>query len=106
MMPTILSNISYLNLYLIIHNEGNSNVRTKLHTHHRIFYPTFINDCMASAKETVESILKSLPENATYEDIMYEIYVRRNIEKGLDDIKKGNVISEKEMNKWLQKWLK
>ncbi len=54
---------------------------------------------MASAKETVESILKSLPDNATYEDIMYEIYVRRNIEK-------GNIISEEEMNKWLQKWLK
>ena len=61
---------------------------------------------MASAKETVESILKSLPDNATYEDIMYEIYVRRNIEKGLEDIKNGNVVSEEEMNKWLQKWLK
>jgi predicted transcriptional regulator len=61
---------------------------------------------MATAKETVESILKSLPDNATYEDIMYEIYVRRNIEKGLDDIQKGNVSSEEEMNMWLQKWLK
>ncbi|TFG21262.1 MAG: hypothetical protein EU530_00510 [Promethearchaeota archaeon] len=61
---------------------------------------------MASAKETVESILKSLPDNATYEDIMYEIYVRCNIEKGLEDIEKGNVVSEEEMNKWLQKWLK
>ena len=61
---------------------------------------------MSTAKETVESILKSLPDNATFEDIMYEIYIRRNIEKGLDDIHRGKVNTEDEMNKWFQKWLK
>ena len=60
---------------------------------------------MSSAKKTVSSILKSLPENATFEDILYEIYVHQNIEIGLEQLKKGDLISEDQANKRLEKWL-
>jgi len=60
---------------------------------------------MATAKEMVESILKSLPADATMEDILYEIYVQQNIEIGLNELRKGNLISEEEVNKRLQRWL-
>ena len=43
-------------------------------------------------KENIKSLVDSLPDNLTYDDIMYEIYVKQKIEKGLDDIKKGNVL--------------
>ena len=43
-------------------------------------------------KENIKSLVDSLPDNLTYDDIMYEIYVKQKIEKGLDDIKNGNVL--------------
>ena len=60
---------------------------------------------MSSAKETVNIILKSFPEDATFEDILYEIYVQQNIEIGLTQEKHVEVISEENANKWLEKWL-
>ncbi len=60
---------------------------------------------MQSAKETIESIIKKMPNNATYEDILYEIYVQQNIDIGLDQLKKGQLISEEMALKRLGKWL-
>ncbi|MBN2154653.1 MAG: hypothetical protein JW776_01235 [Candidatus Lokiarchaeota archaeon] len=59
---------------------------------------------MVSAKETVESILKSLPDDATLEDILYEIYVQQNIKIGLDAIRKGDLISEEDAAERLKRW--
>ncbi|TFG19675.1 MAG: hypothetical protein EU530_05625 [Promethearchaeota archaeon] len=59
---------------------------------------------MASGKETVESILKSLPDDATLEDILYEIYVQQNIKIGLDAIRKGDLISEDDAAERLKRW--
>ena len=61
---------------------------------------------MHNAKENVESILKQLPDDATYEDILYEIYVNQNIEIGLEQIKNGDIISEDQVLKRVKKWLK
>ncbi len=60
---------------------------------------------MSSAKETINSILSSLPDDATYEDILYEIYVHQNIEIGLKQLEKGNLISEEQANKRFERWL-
>jgi len=60
---------------------------------------------MLSAKETIESIIKKMPNNATYEDILYEIYVQQNIDIGMDQLKKGQLISEEMALKRLGKWL-
>ena len=60
---------------------------------------------MQTAKESVEAIMKRLPNDATYADILYEIYVQQNIEIGLDQLKKGNLITEEMANKRLAKWL-
>lgn len=60
---------------------------------------------MSSAKKTVNSILNSLPEDATFEDILYEIYVQQNIEIGLEQLSKGELITEENANKRIEKWL-
>lgn len=60
---------------------------------------------MKSAKKAVQDLLKNLPANASYEDIQYHIYVREKIERGLKDAKEGNVISQEEVEKRMQKWL-
>jgi len=41
---------------------------------------------MQTAKETVRRLLDDLPDNASLEDIQYNIYVRETIERGLRDV--------------------
>jgi len=50
-------------------------------------------------KKEVEHLLKDLPEDANWDDLMYKIYVRQSIEQGLKDSEKGRVISHEEIKK-------
>ena len=60
---------------------------------------------MKSAKNIVRKILKGLPESSSLEDIEYHIYVRKKIERGLEDIRKGRTYPQKDVEKWMQQWL-
>jgi predicted transcriptional regulator len=60
---------------------------------------------METAKEQVQEILETLPEDASLEDIQYHIYVRQKIQQGLDDVEAGRVISHGEVQQRLTKWL-
>jgi hypothetical protein len=40
-------------------------------------------------KEDAHKLVDQLPPNATWDDLMHEIYVREAIEKGLEDSKSG-----------------
>ncbi len=60
---------------------------------------------MGSAKEEVRKLLEQLPDEASFEDIQYHIYVREKIERGLDDIEKGRTLSEEEVERRMSKWL-
>lgn len=60
---------------------------------------------MATAKEDVQQLLDKLPEDATYEDIQYHLYVRQKIAKGLEDVEKGRVISQEEVEERMSRWL-
>lgn len=60
---------------------------------------------MRVAKEEVKKMLESLPNDATFEDIQYHIYVQEKIKKGLLDIKEGRVFSQKEAERRMSKWL-
>jgi hypothetical protein len=50
-------------------------------------------------KKEVENLLKDLPDDANWEDLMYKIYVRQSIEQGLKDSYKGRVITHEEIKK-------
>ncbi len=60
---------------------------------------------MGSAKEEVRKLLEQFPEEASFEDIRYHIYVREKIERGLDDIEKGRTLSQEEVERRMSKWL-
>ena len=47
---------------------------------------------MPSAKDAARQIIEHLPEEATWDDIMYELYVKQKIEEGLADIEAGRTI--------------
>jgi len=42
-------------------------------------------------KEQARMLVENLPDNATWEDLMYKIYVCKNIEAGLEDVRNGRV---------------
>jgi len=60
---------------------------------------------MSTAKEEVRKILDQLPDDASFEDIQYHIYVREKIERGLRDIQEGRVLSQDEVEERMSKWL-
>jgi predicted transcriptional regulator len=60
---------------------------------------------MSTAKQEVRLLLDGIPDDATFEDIQYHIYVREKIERGLKDVEEGRVVSEEEMDRRMQKWL-
>jgi predicted transcriptional regulator len=60
---------------------------------------------METAKEQVQEILGTLPDDASLEDIQYHIYVRQKIQQGMDDVDAGRVISHEDVQRRLAKWL-
>ncbi len=53
----------------------------------------------AIRKEDAHKLVDQLPANATWDDLMYEIYVREAIEKGLEDSKAGRTKDVAEIRK-------
>lgn len=60
---------------------------------------------MNTAKDEVKNILENIPDEASFEDIQYHIYVRSKIEQGLKDIKEGRVLTQEEVERRMAKWL-
>ena len=60
---------------------------------------------MSTAKEEVLQILGRLPDDATYEDIQYHIYVCQKVERGLKDVEEGRVVSQQDAERRMAKWL-
>jgi hypothetical protein len=52
-----------------------------------------------SIKEQAHQLLDNLPESATWEDVMYRIYVRQAVEAGVNDSDQGRTIDVKEVRK-------
>jgi len=53
-------------------------------------------------KKEVENLLKDLPEDADWDDVMYKIYVRQSIEQGLKDSEEGRVVPHEQIKKKYQ----
>ncbi|MBC8430413.1 MAG: hypothetical protein H8D96_00690 [Desulfobacterales bacterium] len=52
-----------------------------------------------SIKKQAHQLLDNLPDNATWEDVMYRIYVRQAIEAGVKDSDQGQTVDVKEVRK-------
>ena len=59
---------------------------------------------MSTPKEATAEILKELPDNATFDDIMYRLYVRQKVERGLKDLEEGRVVSQEEARRLTSRW--
>jgi predicted transcriptional regulator len=52
---------------------------------------------MSSAKEAARQLIDHLPDQATWDDIMYELYVKQKIEEGLADIEAGRTVPHEQV---------
>ena len=50
-------------------------------------------------KQEAHRLLERLPDQATWDDLMYQIYVRQAIEAGIKDSDEGRTIDVKEVRK-------
>lgn len=50
-----------------------------------------------SIKSEAHRLVELLPDDATWEDLMYEIYVKQAIEAGLRDSEAGRTVDVKEV---------
>ncbi len=52
---------------------------------------------MPSAKDAARQIIEHLPDQATWDDIMYELYVKQKMEEGLADIEAGRTVPHEQV---------
>lgn len=56
---------------------------------------------MATIKEEARRLLDRLPDEASWDDLIYEIYVRKKIAAGLKAAEEGKLISHEEVKRRL-----
>lgn len=61
---------------------------------------------MSTAKDQIKQILDSQPEDSSYDDILRELAFKRMVNKGMSDVKNGNVTSNEDMEKSIKEWQK
>ena len=59
---------------------------------------------MSSVKEKMTEVIRSQPDDASYEEIMKELAFERMVERGIEDARKGRVISNEEMKRRIKTW--
>ncbi len=64
----------------------------------------------SNLKEEIIDLIKKLPEDATIDDIMYHLYVKKKILAGIKDLDQGKVVPHEKVmenaKERLEQWLK
>ncbi len=61
---------------------------------------------MQTAKQEVRELLEIMPDDSTFEDIQYHLYVRQKVEQGIQEINDGKTYSQDELEKRMERWVK
>ena len=56
-------------------------------------------------KDSVIDLLNKIPEDASYEDIIAEIYFKKQVEEGIEQLDKGQTLINEEVKMRMEKWL-
>ena len=57
-------------------------------------------------KEAVRQLLEVLPDDCSFEEILYRIYVQQKVAKGEEDVAEGREIDQEDMERRLAQWQK
>lgn len=56
---------------------------------------------MQTAKQAAQQLIDQVPDQASWDDIMYELYVKQKLEKGLKAVDDGRTVSHEEAKRRL-----
>ena len=56
---------------------------------------------MSTPKQAAKDLIEHLPEQASWNDIMYELYVKQKIEAGLKAVAEGRTVPHEEIKRRL-----
>lgn len=59
-----------------------------------------------TVKEKITKVVLSQPEDTTYDEIIRELAFSRMVDRGLEDVRSGRVISNGEMANRIRAWQK
>ena len=59
---------------------------------------------MATPKQVVLEAVQSLPDDASFEDVEYLLYVRARIEEGLRAADEGRLVPHEEVKRRMAEW--
>ena len=54
---------------------------------------------MATIKEEARQLVEQLPDDVTWKDVLYEVYVRQKLEAGRIAVADGDVVAHEEVQK-------
>ena len=54
-----------------------------------------------TTRDQARKLVDQMPDDATWDDVLYQVYVRQSIEAGLEDIREGRVVSSEEVQRRL-----
>lgn len=61
---------------------------------------------MPTVKEKIKEVIEAQPEDATYEEIIRELTFERMVERGLENSRNNQVISNEEIGRRIRTWQK
>lgn len=59
---------------------------------------------MRREKEEVLEFIRRMPDDVTADQIMEELYFRQQVEKGLQDVASGQVLTHNQLRERIQQW--
>jgi hypothetical protein len=60
---------------------------------------------MSTPKAEVTSMLEALPDDSSFEDIQYHLYVLEKVKRGIERAKTDGAVSHEDTKVRLNKWL-
>ncbi len=59
----------------------------------------------SNPKTTALRIIESMSDDASLEDIMYELFFRQRIDLGLEELRQGLTVTQDDVKRSLAQWL-
>ena len=59
---------------------------------------------MNTTKDEIQSLLQKLPDDCTFEDVQYHLYVVEKIRRGIERAESEGAVSQEEAERRLAKW--
>lgn len=55
----------------------------------------------ATVRDEAHRLIDQLPDDATWDDLIYQVYVRQSVDAGLDDCRAGRLVPAAEVRRRL-----